>query len=91
MCLWLPHIPRQFVAVCRRKIFKVETVGDCYVAVAGLPKPLPSHAAAMSRFAKEILEAFQEVMWKLQVTLGPDTGKPSFGVGNLFWVGTRKV
>lgn len=59
----------------RRKIFKVETVGDCYVAVAGLPKPLPSHAAAMSRFAKDILQAFQEVMWKLQVTLGPDTGK----------------
>jgi Adenylate and Guanylate cyclase catalytic domain len=37
----------------RRRIFKVETVGDCYVAVAGPPDPRPDHAVAMARFAPD--------------------------------------
>ncbi|CAB9526247.1 Receptor-type guanylate cyclase gcy [Seminavis robusta] len=35
----------------RRKVFKVETIGDCYVAVTGIPEPQKNHASIMARFA----------------------------------------
>ena len=65
----------------RRRIFKVETVGDCYVAVSGLPEPRKDHAVAMARFAKDVLHKFNSMVKHMVVELGPDTEDLGLRVG----------
>merc|ERR1712176_1168596 len=50
-----------------------ETVGDCYVAVTGLPEERKDHALAMAKFARDCMEAMSKLTRKLEMTLGPDT------------------
>eukprot|EP00980_Cylindrotheca_fusiformis_P002436 scaffold580_cov72-Cylindrotheca_fusiformis.AAC.5 len=57
----------------RHSVFKVETVGDCYVAAAGLPEPTDDHAVLACRFARDCMRKMNDVKLKLEVTLGPDT------------------
>jgi hypothetical protein len=64
----------------KRKVFKVETLGDSYVAVTGLPEPQERHAVIMARFAGECMLKLQEIVTDLEVTLGPDTGDLSMRV-----------
>jgi class 3 adenylate cyclase len=71
----LESIYSSFDAVARKRgVFKVETVGDSYVAVTGLPDPQEDHAIIMSRFARDCRVKMNEVTRKLELTLGPDTG-----------------
>mmetsp|Transcript_22342 Transcript_22342/g.62069 ORF Transcript_22342/g.62069 Transcript_22342/m.62069 type:complete len:633 (+) Transcript_22342:2-1900(+) len=65
----------------KRRVFKVETIGDSYVAVSGLPEPRKEHAVVMVRFAREILDAMNLVCNSLVVQLGPDTLDLSIRVG----------
>ena len=62
-------------------MFKVETVGDCYVAVCGLPDPRRDHSVAMARFARDIVAAMNVLTNELVVQLGPDTGDLMLRVG----------
>jgi hypothetical protein len=39
----------------KRRVFKVETVGDCYVAATGIPIYQKNHATIMARFANDIM------------------------------------
>jgi len=65
----------------RRRVFKVETIGDCYVAVTGLPDPRKDHAVIMARFARECMHKMTILVKKMEVHLGPDTGELSMRLG----------
>jgi class 3 adenylate cyclase len=62
-------------------VFKLETIGDCYVAATGLPEPNKDHAIIMTRFAFECLHQMQETTRKLEITLGPGTSDLDIRVG----------
>ena len=53
---------------------KVETIGDTWLGVAGLPEKMANHAEVMALFSRDCLRAFKVMVNKLEVDLGPDTG-----------------
>ncbi|CAB9508616.1 Receptor-type guanylate cyclase gcy [Seminavis robusta] len=65
----------------RRRVFKIETVGDCYVAVCGLPEERPDHAVAMARFARDCLQKLKDLLISLETHLGPDTTELAMRIG----------
>jgi class 3 adenylate cyclase len=78
----LEIIYNKFDSIARVKgIFKVETVGDCYVAVVGLPDPCENHVVVMADFARSCLSHFHKLMRQMEVILGPDTADLGLRVG----------
>mmetsp|Transcript_13427 Transcript_13427/g.37784 ORF Transcript_13427/g.37784 Transcript_13427/m.37784 type:complete len:1181 (+) Transcript_13427:148-3690(+) len=65
----------------RRGVFKVETIGDCYMAVTGLPNPKRDHALIMARFARDCRNQMNALTKSLEVTLGPETSDLSMRFG----------
>ena len=80
--LLLETIYRAFdVVATKLGVFKVETIGDCYVAVTGLPDPNENHAVVMTWFASECIRQMKALVKDLEVSLGPGTSDLTLRVG----------
>lgn len=56
-------------------VFKVETIGDAFMAVAGIPYQQPDHALRVARFALEAVAAAN--------TVAVDEANPDEGFVNI--------
>jgi len=75
----------KFDVLCEEyKIEKIKTIGDCYMAVCGLPAPQANHIQLITEFAlklQETTESFsKEKNIPLQVRIGINFGKVIAGV-----------
>jgi len=62
-------------------VYKIETIGDSYVAVCGLPDPREDHAVVMAKFATEVRLTTQQLTKGLKRVLGEDTEELQMRIG----------
>jgi class 3 adenylate cyclase len=68
----LESVYAAFDAIAKKRgVFKVETIGDCYVAVVGLPTRCRHQAVVMARFAWDCRVKMNLLVQELSSTLGP--------------------
>jgi len=69
---------------CHHKVEKIKTIGDCYMAVCGVPEQRADHATALADMALEMIDTlknFNEVRGSaLRVRIGLNTGPVVAGV-----------
>ncbi len=86
----LNYIVSDFDALAARHgVEKIKTIGDAYMAVAGVPEPAPDHTERLARFAIDMLSAVERVSAErglsLRMRVGMAAGPVMAGV-----IGTRK-
>lgn len=68
----------------RHGVEKIKTIGDCYMAVCGVPEPRPDHAAVLATMALEMLLGLHEFNQArgtaLELRIGLNTGPVVAGV-----------
>ena len=69
----------------------METIGDAYMAVTGLPEPDSDHAINMARFAYQCVLRFATVTEELEALLGPGTSALSIRYESIFYCLCRNL
>jgi class 3 adenylate cyclase len=63
---------------------KIKTIGDCYMAAAGIPQPLPGHLKKLAHAALEMLEQTKKTRApdgsEIQIRIGIHSGPVTAGV-----------
>jgi adenylate cyclase len=82
---YLNRVFSAFDGLCHKMgIEKIKTIGDAYMAAAGLPQPQPRHAVVMADFAFAMLATLDQINrtleTPLQVRIGIHTGPVIAGV-----------
>lgn len=78
----LETLYEQFDVLAKRMgVYKVETIGDCYMAVVGLPEVNLHHALVTARFAHECIVSTAAITKTLEASLGPGTSKLGLRIG----------
>jgi class 3 adenylate cyclase len=76
----LDELFTQFDELARRyRVEKIKTIGDCYMAVCGVPDPRPDHATALAEMALEMIECLKQfnasrgasIQLRVGLNLGP--------------------
>jgi adenylate cyclase len=66
------------------KLEKIKTIGDCYMAVAGVPDRSPTHAQQMADFSLEALAALKsqnkQMSRNLEIRIGMHSGTVAAGI-----------
>lgn len=66
------------------RVEKIKTIGDCYMAVCGVPEKRPDHAAALAGLALEMVQSLEQFNLRrgtsLQIRIGLNTGPVVAGV-----------
>ncbi|KAL3920421.1 MAG: hypothetical protein SGILL_003273 [Bacillariaceae sp.] len=71
---FLEKVFGQFDAAAKKhKVFKVETIGDSYVACTGAPVEQQDHIERMCLFATDIMDTFTSELDNLALQFGPNT------------------
>jgi len=86
----LSRIVSEFDALAvRHGVEKIKTIGDAYMVVAGLPEPVPDHAARLARMAFDMLDCIArlraETGLNINIRVGLASGPVTAGV-----IGTKK-
>ena len=58
---------------------KIKTIGDAYMAVAGIPEPRPDHALALARLGTAMLEVIEDYP-QLRMRIGINSGHVIAGI-----------
>lgn len=58
----------------QHNVFKLGTIGDCYIAVTGIPDPVADHATVLTQFTFDARDKVREVCHRLERE-GLDTAK----------------
>ena len=87
----LNRIFSEFDGLCGKlQIEKIKTIGDAYMAAAGLPQPRPGQTTAMAEFALAMLATLERINRTLetpfQIRIGIHTGPVVAGV-----IGVNKI